>query len=244
MGTSSTGRRAGLSKQLIVDKAVELSADKGISGWSVRDIASELDVVPSVIYHYFNNKEAVCDAVVDAVFSDVEVPDESLEWKAWFTQMAHNIRPVLLAYHGITDRFARGKFTEQFLPMLDSAYAKLLEAGFGDDAPIAYTIIANSLMQAIGARNLRSVHQTGERHDLKAMLARFEPMMGKSVGLSQIVGAYLEPLSHPDREEGMSKQYYDLVIATVLDGVEHVLLARAASFGLPRAPQGESEASQ
>lgn len=120
--------------------------------------------------------------------------------------------------------------------MHDRAYAKLLEAGFGDDAAIAYTIIANSLMQAVGARNLRSLHQSGERHDLKPMLVRFEPMIGKSVGLLQIVGAYLKPLSHPNHEEDMSEHYYDLVIATVLDGVERVLLPRPAKSGRPCIP--------
>ncbi|MCS4484473.1 TetR/AcrR family transcriptional regulator [Gleimia sp. 6138-11-ORH1] len=206
---------------------MKLSASQGISGWSIRDIASELDVVPSVIYHYYANKEALCDAVVDQVFTEITVPDQSLAWKDWFTQMAHNLRPVLLTYHGITDRLARGKFTETFLPTLDAAYNKLLEAGFGDKAPLAYTIISTAIIQAIAARNLRSINQREDPHDLKNMLARLQPMMSKSVGLSQIIGAYLKPLANPELEETMSAQYFDLMVATILDGVEHVLLPQA-----------------
>ncbi|MDD7554978.1 MAG: TetR/AcrR family transcriptional regulator [Schaalia hyovaginalis] len=226
MGAVSTGRRAGLSRELVVSKAVELSGAKGIEGWSVRDIARELDVVPSVIYHYFSSKEAICDAVVDQVCADIEVPDPALDWKTWFHQMARNLRPALLSYHGITDRFARGKFTQQFLPMLDGAWSKLQEAGFGDNSAVAYTIIANTLMHTIGARNLRSSKQPGQRHDLNKMLARFEPMKTQSVGLTNIVDSYLEPLSHPEKEEAMSEEYYDLVVSTILDGIEHTLLAK------------------
>lgn len=224
MGAASTGRRAGLSRELVVEQAVELSAVSGVEGWSVRDIAHELGVVPSVIYHYVPNKEAICDAVVDRVCAGIEVPDPSLEWKDWFRAMAQNLRPTLLAYPGITDRFARGKFTEQFLPMIDGAWTKLQEAGFGDKSALAYTIITNSLIHTIEAKNLRAPNQTQPRHDLHQMLERFEPMKAQSVGLTNIVSAYLEPLSHPDKEEAMSEEYYNLVITVVLDGIEHTLL--------------------
>ena len=224
MNTVLTGRRAGLSRELIVKQAVQLSAISGVEGWSVRDIARELGVVPSVIYHYFPNKEAICDAVVDRVCVGIEVPDPDLEWKAWFRAMAHNLRPALLAYPEITDRFARGKFTEQFLPMIDGAWAKLQEAGFGDNSPVAYTIIANSIIHTIGARNLRASNQIQPRHNLHEMLVRLEPMMAQSVGLTSIVNSYLEPLSHLDEEEAMSEEYYDLVIDVILDGIEHTLL--------------------
>lgn len=228
MQSSSTSRRAGLSQQVIVDRAVFLSEHNGIDGWSMRDIAKELNVVPSVLYHYFPNKDALCDAVVDRVCADMAVPDGSLEWKAWFTQLAHAIRPVLLRYHGITDRLARGKITEKFLPVLDAACQKLTEAGFGDKTAFAYAIITNTAINAIGARNLRSVNQTGERHDLDAMLQRFEPLMSASPGLSYLVESYLEPLSRPDEENRLSDEYFDLIVAVVLDGVERVLLPRAA----------------
>ncbi|WP_216402510.1 TetR/AcrR family transcriptional regulator [Arcanobacterium phocae] len=223
----TTARRVGLNKEIILEKAIDLSQSKGIEGWSIRDIARELDVVPSVIYHYYPHKEALCDSVVDRVCADIELPAEDLDWKAWFKAVAQVIRPVLLRYYGITDRFARGKFTTQFLPVIDIAYEKLIEAGFGDKAELAYVIITNSVIHTIGARNLRSVHQTGERHDLDAMLERFKPMMKDSVGLSMVVANYLGPLSDPECEEELSQKYYDLTIASVLEGAESVLLPQA-----------------
>lgn len=106
----------------------------------------------------------------------IEVPDPasstgrpgSTRWPAIYV-------PHFCHITGITDRFARGKFTQQFLPMLDGAWSKLQEAGFGDNSAVAYTIIANTLMHTIGQRNLRSSKQPGQRHDLNKMLARFEP---------------------------------------------------------------------
>lgn len=219
----STGRRVGLSREAILDYAVSQTETVGIDGWSMRDIAHGTGVVPSVLYHYFSNKEELCDAVVERVCANISLPDNDLGWKEWFTAMAHNIRPILLRYHGITERFARGKYTGSFLPVLDTAYDKLLKAGFGKNAALAYVIISNQVLAAISARNLRSYRQRGERHDLGKMLERLTPMMNSSPGLRAMIENYLAPLSDPSLEDNLSDEYYNLVIATVLDGVEHIL---------------------
>ncbi len=195
----------------------------------MRDIAAEVGVVPSVIYHYFPNKDALCDAVVGKVCESIRIPDSDLEWKPWFTALAKAIRPPLLHYCGVSDRLIQGKFVEQLLPLLNAAYAKLEEAGFGERSALAYSMIANTLMHAISARNMRSPHRTGERHDLNEMLARFEPMLEKSAGLRGIVDDYLRPLSHPEEEDELSEEYYRLLTASVLDGVECTLLGHNAS---------------
>lgn len=229
MGAGSTERREGPTKRIVVDRAVALSAERGITGWSMRDIAAEVGVVPSVIYHYFPNKEALCDAVVGRVCESIRIPNVDLEWKPWFTALAKAIRPPLMRYCGISDRLIQGKFVAQLLPVLDAAYAKLEEAGFGERSALAYSMIANTLMHAISARNLRSPHRDGERHDLNEMLARFEPMLEESPGLRGIVDDYLEPLSRPGEEDELSEEYYRLLTASVLDGVECTLLGPSAS---------------
>lgn len=208
-----------------MEKAVALSGSVGIDGWSMRDIATDLDVVPSVIYHYFANKEELCDAVVDEVCADLRLPDEGLGWKQWHADMARNIRPVLLRYPGLTDRLARGKFTRNLLPIIDCSYRKFREAGFGEHSAVAFTIFTNSVVHAIGARNMRSDRYKGERHDLQGMLARMEPMLERSEGLRAIVSSYLKPLADPGREDDLSQFYFETVVATILDGLEHVLLA-------------------
>ncbi|MEX3504927.1 TetR/AcrR family transcriptional regulator [Corynebacterium sp. LK2510] len=222
--SASTGRRAGLTQDRVIDAALSLSEEVGIDGWSIRDITKSLGVVPSVVYHYFHNKEALCDAVVDRIWASIQLPDEDKEWREWFTEMVHQIRAVLLRYYGVTDRLARGKFTEGALPVLDASYRKLEQAGFGDQIALVYTIITNSTLHAIGARNLRTTHQKGERHDLNELLDRLKPMMTRSVGLKNMVESYFEPLSHPDNESRMSDEYFDLLLKVVFDGLEQTFL--------------------
>lgn len=53
----STGKRVGLNREVIVAKALEITAREGLDGWSMRELSSELGVVNSVLYHYFSSKD-------------------------------------------------------------------------------------------------------------------------------------------------------------------------------------------
>ena len=219
-----TAKRAGLSKEIIAAKALALSEQHGIDGWTVRSIAAELDIVPSVIYHYFPRKDDLCDAVVEEVCKTITLPDQQLEWKEWFLELLLAARQPLLQYHGITERLMRGKFTQAFIPIIDIACEKLQRAGFGQLTALAYSIIFNTAISAIQGRNLRSPKQHNQRHDMREMLARIHPMMQDSPGLQLMVTQLFEPLTRPSQGDSISAEYYELIVRAVIDGAEHVLL--------------------
>ena len=242
MATSKgpTARRAGLSRDAVLDQALELSRAQGVEGWSMRELARALGVVPSVVYHYFPQKEDLCDAVVDAVCAEVPLPDPSLAWKEWFTALLGACRPVLLRYPGVADRLVAGRVTRGLLPVVDTAVGKLRDAGFGRLTPLAYSIILSVALSAISARNLRTHTMHGVHHDLPAMVARLTTMRGASPGLDFLLTELFEPVSRPEESERIGQDYFDLVVASMLDGIEHVLLPKAAGEPGPGpAPAGE-----
>ncbi|WKR21577.1 TetR/AcrR family transcriptional regulator [Actinomyces israelii] len=226
-----TARRAGLNRGAVLDQAVRLSQEHGVEGWSMRDIARSLDVVPSVIYHYYPQKDDLCDAVVEEVCSTVELPDADLGWKEWFTALLTAYRPVFLRCPGVTDRLAMGRITESFLPVIDMAMAKLADAGFGALAPLAYAMIFNVTVSTIGVRNMRThrAKSGGRAYDMSAVVRRLSAMTARSEGLDVMVRNFFVPLTDKEQENRISEEYFELIIASLLDGVEHVLLPRAAA---------------
>ncbi len=54
------------TRQAILDAALDLFADKGYFGTSLRDVASAVGVRESALYNYFAGKEALFDALLDA----------------------------------------------------------------------------------------------------------------------------------------------------------------------------------
>ena len=54
------------TRQAILDAALELFADKGYFGTSLRDVATAVGVRESALYNYFKSKEALFDALITA----------------------------------------------------------------------------------------------------------------------------------------------------------------------------------
>jgi AcrR family transcriptional regulator len=54
------------TRQLILDAALDLFADKGFFGTSLRDVAAAVGVRESALYNYFAGKDALFDALLEA----------------------------------------------------------------------------------------------------------------------------------------------------------------------------------
>jgi AcrR family transcriptional regulator len=63
---SPSDRRA-----IILDKAAELFARKGISATTVREIGDAAGILSGSIYHHFDSKDTIIDAIVSSYFDDV-----------------------------------------------------------------------------------------------------------------------------------------------------------------------------
>lgn len=70
-----------LSKERILNTALELTDQIGIESFTLRRLAAALDAGPMSIYHYFHSKEEIIDGMVEAVFEEILLPPENLEWK-------------------------------------------------------------------------------------------------------------------------------------------------------------------
>jgi TetR/AcrR family transcriptional regulator, cholesterol catabolism regulator len=60
-------------RELILAKAGELFARKGIAGTTVREIADAVGVLSGSLYHHFESKDAIVDELLTVYFSAVKV---------------------------------------------------------------------------------------------------------------------------------------------------------------------------
>lgn len=89
---------AGLSKQRVVVEAVRLADREGVDGLSMRRLAGELGAGAMSLYHYVASKEELLDAMTDAVFAEIELPPEDIDWQSAIRRRAVSVRQVL-AHH-------------------------------------------------------------------------------------------------------------------------------------------------
>lgn len=70
MEEMETFSQSEMRKREIVEAARELYEEKGLYRTSVKDITESVGVTRSLFYHYFENKDAVTRAVLDAIVDD------------------------------------------------------------------------------------------------------------------------------------------------------------------------------
>ncbi len=73
--------RPPLSRDRVVADALALADAEGLGGLSMRTLATRLGVEAMSLYHHVAGKEALLDAMVDAVFEEIHLPVVGGDWR-------------------------------------------------------------------------------------------------------------------------------------------------------------------
>jgi AcrR family transcriptional regulator len=87
--------RTPLTRERVLAGAVALADEIGIEAFTIRKLATALDVKPMTIYHHVVNKEAILDGMVDRVFDEIDRPPTDTDWKSAMRRRALSARAVL-----------------------------------------------------------------------------------------------------------------------------------------------------
>lgn len=90
--------RTPLSRDRVMTGAVALADRIGMESFTIRKLATELDVKPMTIYHHVSNKEAIVDGMVDLVFGEIEQPPEDADWKTAMRRRSLSVRAALASH--------------------------------------------------------------------------------------------------------------------------------------------------
>jgi AcrR family transcriptional regulator len=87
--------RAPLSRDGVVVAALAIADRDGIGALTMRALATELGVKPMSVYHYVRDKDEILDALVDAVFAEVEPIAPERPWRDALAGRTRSMRAVL-----------------------------------------------------------------------------------------------------------------------------------------------------
>jgi predicted RNase H-like nuclease len=90
--------RPALSRDRVVTEAMALADEQGLSALSMRALAGRLGVEAMSLYHHVAGKEALLDAMVDAVFGELHLPVVGGDWRAELRARSVSGRAVLLRH--------------------------------------------------------------------------------------------------------------------------------------------------
>ena len=86
-----------LTREAVVDTALEVLRADGMAALSIRTVASRLDVSPMALYRHVANKDDLLDEVVDRLFAERWQPTvPKCDWRTWIIDAADRLRQFLV----------------------------------------------------------------------------------------------------------------------------------------------------
>ena len=95
-GTTPISRaRVPLTKERVLDEAVRLADERGLSSLTMRGLARALDVEAMSLYHHVADKDEILNGMVDLVFAEIDLPSPVQDWKSAMRRRATSARQAL-----------------------------------------------------------------------------------------------------------------------------------------------------
>ena len=75
--------------------AIAVADAGGMAALTIRSLAEHLGVKPMSVYHHVASKSEIIDGIVDLVFSEIELPSSSQDWRTEMRRRSASARRVL-----------------------------------------------------------------------------------------------------------------------------------------------------
>lgn len=135
--------RTPLTRDRILGAAIEVADRDGIGSLSMRRLGQALGVEAMSLYNHVADKEHLLDGMIDAVFTEIQFPTGSADWKAAMRQRAVSARTALTRH-----RWAIGLMESRRRPgpatlrHHDAVLGTLRRSGFSVEAAAhAYSVL-------------------------------------------------------------------------------------------------------
>lgn len=221
-------RRAPLSRQRVLDAAVELADRGGIEALTMRKLAQELGVEAMSLYHHVASKDEVLDGItelvvaeINAAVEDLRAPTEPAAWKSVLRARILRAREVLLRHPWAAAVIeSRATMSPAVLAYFDALAGVLRAGGFSVD-------LVHHAMHALGSRALgfsQELFDSDSGGDVPEgeLAAMFEEMAGHYPHIAEI--AVLGSLHDDDTTIGWCDDQveFEFGLDLILDGLERL----------------------
>jgi AcrR family transcriptional regulator len=88
--------RAGLHRDRIVHRALEIADTEGLDAVSFRRLAADFGVTPMALYRHVEDRDDLLTAMTDLVLAEIELPNENQD--DWAQELRHVLRAAVAVY--------------------------------------------------------------------------------------------------------------------------------------------------
>ncbi|EGD42760.1 TetR/AcrR family transcriptional regulator [Nocardioides sp. NPDC057772] len=150
-GTAGTEIRLALTRERIIEAAVDFIDIHGLDALSMRKLGTALDVKGMSLYNHIANKSELLDGVVESLWAETEAAAPALpDWREGIRSLAHAVRATVRRHPNAAPLI----FSQQLMPqaalrLVRTHVAELVAAGF--DRSTAYDLLRTIWSYAFGS---------------------------------------------------------------------------------------------
>ena len=124
-------RKQALSRDKILDTALEILDREGLDGLSMRKLGTALGVEAMSLYNHIPSKSALLDGIHERILLSLDASTHARSWQTFIRHQALALHRALLAHPNAIPLFAtRPAATPAAIERLDHYLSVLLRAGF------------------------------------------------------------------------------------------------------------------
>lgn len=141
-------KNAVLSREAIVERALQIADDESIGAVTVRRLAQEFGVTPMALYWHVPNKDELFAAMGDSFYDGVDLPGDG-EWSERLRRVTGNLVESFRRHPGSAHlALPRILQSESGLALSEATFGMLREAGFSvqETSDIARTALQTAIM--------------------------------------------------------------------------------------------------
>ena len=157
-----------LTEDEVLDAALALLAEHGLDGLNIRAVAARLDASPGSLYNYFDNKQAMLEAVLARALSPVvQAIAHSGDWRTDLRATMVALYDAFSAQPAAVTLMNAGVGAEHMDPVREHLLGLLADAGLSTPDRVR----AQNMLVALAIGDVM-VHQSHMREHRSAELAR------------------------------------------------------------------------
>jgi TetR/AcrR family transcriptional regulator, tetracycline repressor protein len=207
-------RRGGLTRDEIVDAALDLVRAEGVAAVTMRRLAELIGVTPMALYHHVPNKSVLLDLVVEQIGVDLHLDHDGRPWMDQIRTYAHAWRDELHRHPGVAGYLLRQDGPPAMSwRVIDDAVSLMVESGFDErQATRAYAGLVSFVLARCEQEEIMAGH-AASRDDAwtPEQIASALPDAHHNVDFGRISG-YLRELS--------ADEHFSYMLDRLLVGIE------------------------
>lgn len=121
--------RMAIQRRDVLEGARRIVTAYGLADLTMRRLATELGVQPSAIYWHVPNKQALLAELADDLLASVPAPSPRRRWDRQLTQLANELRGVLLSHPDAAEIVSSSHASELGTSTIGKRIVEIVESG-------------------------------------------------------------------------------------------------------------------